>query len=86
MSIHFLLYLLLESDAAIAANGRKLYAVTYGSESFTGIEYSDTVALSPRMVIKDQSIGVARKTHGFGNNGIDGILGYNLPFALVTAK
>ncbi|KAL0069104.1 hypothetical protein AAF712_003790 [Marasmius tenuissimus] len=54
---------------------RKEVAVTYGSGSFTGIEYTNTVALSSKMVIIEQSIGVAQETHGFGNDGIDGILG-----------
>ncbi|KAG7088137.1 hypothetical protein E1B28_012159 [Marasmius oreades] len=47
----------------------------YGSGSFVGTEYTDTVALSPNMVIKNQSIGVAKSTQGFGGDNVDGILG-----------
>ncbi|KAK7028832.1 hypothetical protein VNI00_014845 [Paramarasmius palmivorus] len=56
-------------------NERKQVSVTYGSGSFMGTEYTDCVALSDNLVIKEQSIGIAEKTQGFGNDGIDGILG-----------
>ncbi|TFK52340.1 acid protease [Heliocybe sulcata] len=47
--------------------------VSYGSGSFSGTEYTDTVTLSPDLVIQNQSIGVASTAQGF--NGVDGILG-----------
>lgn len=48
-------------------------SVTYGSGSWSGNEYLDTVSLSPELTIKNQSIGVATTSQGF--EGIDGILG-----------
>lgn len=48
-------------------------AVSYGSGSFSGEEYTDTVTLSNRLVIAEQSIGVANITEGFED--VDGILG-----------
>ncbi|ESK90485.1 aspartic peptidase a1 [Moniliophthora roreri MCA 2997] len=54
---------------------RKEVSVTYGSGSFIGTEYTDCVALSDNLMIEEQSIGIARETKGFGNDGIDGILG-----------
>ncbi|KAL4245114.1 Polyporopepsin [Abortiporus biennis] len=48
-------------------------SVSYGSGSFSGIEFLDTVNLGAGLIINNQSIGVANKTAGFG--GIDGILG-----------
>jgi hypothetical protein len=48
-------------------------SVTYGSGSFSGTEYTDTVTLSPSLVINNQSIGVASRATGF--DGVDGILG-----------
>ncbi|EIN03785.1 acid protease [Punctularia strigosozonata HHB-11173 SS5] len=48
--------------------------VTYGSGEFFGEECSDTVTLSPELVIRNQSIGAAFQARGFGD-GIDGILG-----------
>ncbi|KAG6327123.1 hypothetical protein ID866_11966, partial [Astraeus odoratus] len=47
--------------------------VSYGSGQFSGKEYTDTVALSPELVITNQSIGVATSSEGF--EGVDGILG-----------
>jgi hypothetical protein len=47
-------------------------SVSYGTASFSGEEYLDTIVLGPVNVTK-QSIGVASKTEGF--RGIDGILG-----------
>ncbi|KAI0632318.1 acid protease [Trametes polyzona] len=47
--------------------------VSYGSGSFSGTEYTDTVTLSPTLVIQNQSIGVASTSQGF--EGEDGILG-----------
>jgi hypothetical protein len=48
-------------------------SVKYGSGSFSGDEYTDTVTLSPDLVISKQSIGVATQSQGF--QGVDGILG-----------
>ncbi|KAG2043738.1 aspartic peptidase domain-containing protein [Suillus americanus] len=48
-------------------------AVSYGSGSFSGEEYTDAVTLSPSLVIAEQSIGVARNSKGFDD--VDGILG-----------
>ncbi|KAG2076959.1 acid protease [Suillus decipiens] len=46
----------------------------YGSGSFSGTEYLDTVTLGSGLTITNQSIGVASNCSGF-NSGIDGILG-----------
>ncbi|KIM47467.1 hypothetical protein M413DRAFT_439126 [Hebeloma cylindrosporum] len=48
-------------------------SVTYGSGSFSGTEFTDTVTLAPGLVIPKQSIGVASTSTGFA--GVDGILG-----------
>jgi len=48
-------------------------AVTYGSGSFSGTEFTDTVALGSGLTITKQSIGVASRSTGF--SGVDGILG-----------
>ncbi|KAG9310078.1 aspartic peptidase domain-containing protein [Chiua virens] len=48
-------------------------SVTYGSGSFSGEEWLDTVTLSSGLVISQQSIGVASSSTGF--SGVDGILG-----------
>ncbi|KAG1884795.1 acid protease [Suillus subluteus] len=48
-------------------------SVEYGSGSFSGEEYLDTVTLSSDLVITGQSIGVASSAPGF--NIADGILG-----------
>jgi len=47
--------------------------VSYGSGSFSGTEFTDTVTLSDSLVIDNQSIGVASTATGF--NDVDGILG-----------
>ncbi|PCH40297.1 acid protease [Wolfiporia cocos MD-104 SS10] len=47
--------------------------VSYGSGSFSGTEYTDTVTLASQLVITNQSIGVASSAQGF--SGVDGILG-----------
>ncbi|KAI0917457.1 hypothetical protein AcW1_007348 [Taiwanofungus camphoratus] len=47
--------------------------VSYGSGSFSGTEYTDTVTLVQGLVIQNQSIGVASTAQGF--SGVDGILG-----------
>ncbi|TDL21814.1 aspartic protease [Rickenella mellea] len=52
--------------------GKKV-SVSYGSGSFSGEEFTDTVTLSSSLVITKQSIGVASTSTGF--DGFDGILG-----------
>ncbi|KAF8330509.1 aspartic peptidase domain-containing protein [Amanita rubescens] len=47
-------------------------AVSYGSGSFSGTEYTDTITLGS-LVLDKQSIGVASSSSGF--TGFDGILG-----------
>lgn len=54
-------------------NTGKKVNVSYGSGSFSGTEYMDTVSLSKDLVIQNQSIGVASTAQGF--NDVDGILG-----------
>jgi len=54
------------------STGKKV-SVTYGSGSFSGTEYTDTVTLDSALVITKQSIGVASTSSGF--DGVDGILG-----------
>ncbi|KZT32608.1 aspartic peptidase A1 [Sistotremastrum suecicum HHB10207 ss-3] len=56
-----------------SVNTGKRVSVTYGSGSFSGTEYLDTVSLGPSLVIQQQSIGVASTSSGF--DGVDGILG-----------
>ncbi|EIN04506.1 aspartic proteinase [Punctularia strigosozonata HHB-11173 SS5] len=51
----------------------KSVSVSYGSGSFSGTEYTDTVTISSNLVITKQSIGVASRSSGF--SGVDGILG-----------
>ncbi|TFK52338.1 acid protease [Heliocybe sulcata] len=51
----------------------KSVTVSYGTGSFTGTEYTDTVTLAPSLVIQNQSIGVASSTQDFSD--VDGILG-----------
>ncbi|KAG1904485.1 aspartic peptidase domain-containing protein [Suillus fuscotomentosus] len=48
-------------------------AVTYGSGSFSGTEYIDTITLGSGLTIAAQSIGVASTSTGFTD--VDGILG-----------
>ncbi|GBE81416.1 Polyporopepsin [Sparassis crispa] len=47
--------------------------VTYGSGSFSGTEYEDTVSLGNGLTIRNQSFGVASQTGGF--YGVDGVIG-----------
>ncbi|KAH8992596.1 acid protease [Lactarius hatsudake] len=51
----------------------KSVSVSYGSGSFSGTEFTDQVTLSPSLVVKSQSIGVASTAQGFTD--VDGILG-----------
>jgi cathepsin E len=48
-------------------------SVTYGSGSFSGTEFTDTVSLGNGLNITKQSIGVSSNATGF--DGVDGILG-----------
>ncbi|KAK9760811.1 hypothetical protein K7432_014776 [Basidiobolus ranarum] len=48
-------------------------SVNYGSSSFSGTEFTDTVTMGPNLVIQKQSIGVASTSQGF--SGLDGVLG-----------
>jgi hypothetical protein len=48
-------------------------SVTYGSGSFSGDEFLDTVDLGGGLTISNQSIGAANTSQGF--DGVDGILG-----------
>ncbi|KAF8971720.1 aspartic protease [Flammula alnicola] len=48
-------------------------SVAYGSGSFSGTEFTDTVTIASGLVIPKQSIGVASTSTGF--QGVDGILG-----------
>ncbi|KZT08682.1 acid protease [Laetiporus sulphureus 93-53] len=48
-------------------------SVSYGSGSFSGEEYVDTLTLGDDLTITGQSIGVASSSQGF--DGVDGILG-----------
>ncbi|KAH9947115.1 acid protease [Amylocystis lapponica] len=48
-------------------------SVSYGSGSFSGEEYTDTVTFGSGLTISKQSIGVASESQGF--SGVDGILG-----------
>jgi hypothetical protein len=40
-----------------------------------GEEFTDTVTISPGVVITNQSIGVAQEIQGFNFSGVDGVLG-----------
>ncbi|SJL06357.1 related to Polyporopepsin [Armillaria ostoyae] len=50
-----------------------LVSVTYGSGSFSGREFTDQLTLTPSLIVKSQSIGVATSADCF--SGLDGILG-----------
>ncbi|KAM5544280.1 hypothetical protein V8D89_001940 [Ganoderma adspersum] len=52
---------------------RDAVSVTYGSGSFSGTEFTDTVTVGPGLTITGQSIGVASTSQGF--DGVDGIVG-----------
>ncbi|KAF8266290.1 aspartic peptidase domain-containing protein [Lactarius quietus] len=54
-----------------------LQSEAYGSGTFSGTEYLDTVTISSGLVITNQSIGVASNSSGF--SGFDGILGSSIP-------
>ena len=52
-----------------------LQSVSYGSGSFSGEQYTDTLTLGD-LTITNQGISVASQSSGF--QGVDGILGYVL--------
>ncbi|OSD00664.1 acid protease [Trametes coccinea BRFM310] len=52
---------------------RDRVSVTYGSGSFSGTEFTDTVTLGNGLTVTGQSIGVASRSQGF--DGVDGIIG-----------
>ncbi|KAI0675925.1 aspartic peptidase A1 [Trametes maxima] len=52
---------------------RDSMAVTYGSGSVSGVEFTDTLSLGNRLTVSGQSIGVASQAQGF--DGVDGIIG-----------
>ena len=56
-----------------ASDFKAIRSVSYGSGSFSGEEWTDTVTLGSGLVIENQSIGVASSAFGFP--GFDGILG-----------
>jgi cathepsin E len=56
-----------------STNTKQPVSVTYGSGSFSGTEFTDTVTIAPGLTIPKQSIGVASTSTGF--SGVDGILG-----------
>ncbi|KAJ7785099.1 aspartic peptidase domain-containing protein [Mycena maculata] len=60
-------------ETSTSASTGDSVAVSYGSGSFSGAEFTDTVTLAPGLVITKQSIGVASQSTGF--DGVDGILG-----------
>ena len=51
----------------------ELKGVVYGSGSFNGTEFVDTVSIGPSFIVQ-QSIGVASTVQGF--EGVDGVLGW----------
>ncbi|KAH8109648.1 acid protease [Phellopilus nigrolimitatus] len=69
------------ASSSTSKNTGKKVAVSYGSGSFSGNEYTDTVTLSPALVISQQSIGVASSSSGISD--VDGILGLG-PAALTA--
>jgi hypothetical protein len=69
------------TPGSTSVNTRNQVTVTYGSGSFSGTEFTDTVTLGTGLVIKGQSIGVASKATGFQD--VDGILGIG-PVDLTT--
>ncbi|KAG1795694.1 aspartic peptidase domain-containing protein [Suillus plorans] len=60
-------------------------AVHYGSGSFSGTEYTDTITLGSGLTITAQSIGVASTSTGLTGTSIDGILGIG-PVALTEGS
>ncbi|KAH0591109.1 hypothetical protein H2248_001212 [Termitomyces sp. 'cryptogamus'] len=59
------------TGTSVQTNNR--VSVTYGSGSFSGTEFTDTVTIANGLVIPEQSIGVASRSSGF--EGTDGIIG-----------
>jgi cathepsin E len=62
---------------ASSVNTNARVAVRYGSGSFSGTEFTDTVTLGPGLTVTKQSIGVANTSAGFA--GVDGIIGIGPP-------
>ncbi|KAG0695389.1 aspartic peptidase domain-containing protein, partial [Suillus ampliporus] len=60
-------------ETSTSVNTGEPVAVSYGSGSFSGTEYTDTVTLGSGLTITAQSIGVASTSTGFA--GVDGIIG-----------
>lgn len=60
------------SKGSTGVSTGKSVSVSYGSGSFSGTEYTDSVSFAGLTVTK-QSIGVASSSTGF--DGVDGILG-----------
>ncbi|KIM53162.1 hypothetical protein SCLCIDRAFT_139545 [Scleroderma citrinum Foug A] len=50
-------------------------SISYGSGSFHGNEYMDTITFGNALTISQQSIGIATQSDGLEGTGIDGILG-----------
>ncbi|KAH7091014.1 acid protease [Auriculariales sp. MPI-PUGE-AT-0066] len=61
------------TKTSTSVDTKQAVAVQYGSGSFSGEEYTDTVQLSPHLIITKQSIGVANLSKGLDR--YDGILG-----------
>ena len=75
----------MDRDPSLELSVSATYLSEYSEQQTkTMISDTDTVALSPKMVIKKQSFGVAREAHGFGDDNIDGILGYGRPDFLIN--
>ncbi|KAJ7078672.1 acid protease [Mycena epipterygia] len=61
------------NQTSTSKDTRKKFQISYGKGSCSGGEYTDQVTLGPKLVIKDQSIGVADQADDM--DGMDGILG-----------
>ncbi|OCH89539.1 acid protease [Obba rivulosa] len=60
-------------ETSTTVETRDRVSVTYGSGSFSGTEFTDTVSLGTGLTITGQSFGVASRSEGF--EGVDGIVG-----------
>ncbi|EMD32654.1 hypothetical protein CERSUDRAFT_118681 [Gelatoporia subvermispora B] len=60
-------------ESSTTVETRDRVSVTYGSGSFSGTEFTDTVSLGTGLTITGQSFGVASRSEGF--EGVDGIVG-----------
>ncbi|KII86728.1 hypothetical protein PLICRDRAFT_177476 [Plicaturopsis crispa FD-325 SS-3] len=61
------------TQTSSSKNSGNSVSVTYGSGSFSGTQYTDTVTIGSGLTIKSQSFGVASSSTG--TSGVDGILG-----------